>query len=479
MKRGSRGGLRHQAFKFEAMSREQFHFVGVCGTAMGSVAAGMIEKGYMVTGSDQSVYPPMSTFLEKKGVKIMEGYRAGNIPDETTTVVIGNAISRGNEEAEAILERRLRYMSLPEVLKEYFLRGRRNYVVSGTHGKTTTSSILAWIFDSAGENPGFMIGGIPANFGQGARFTDSDFMVMEGDEYDTAFFDKRSKFLHYLPELVVMNNIEFDHADIYNNLEEIILTFSRLLKVVPRNGLALINGDDKNCLIAARDSPCPIRKVGFEKSCDLQITNVEYRRTGSCFVIDGEAYEVPMVGEFNVRNAAMAVCSARFSGLKPEEIRRGLLSFEGIARRQQERGEVNGITVVDDFAHHPTAIGLAIDGLRQKYPSRRLWIIFEPRSNTTRRNIFQDDLASALKKADCVVIPSIPDLEKVPQNERLDPEKLVADISNAGADSWYLGEVEEIVEHVSSLAHGGDVIAILSNGGFGGIHEKLLASLCD
>ena len=479
MKKGSRGGLRHQAFKFEAMSREQFHFVGVCGTAMGSVAAGMIEKGYMVTGSDQSVYPPMSTFLEKKGVKIMEGYRAGNIPDETTTVVIGNAISRGNEEAEAILERRLRYMSLPEVLKEYFLRGRRNYVVSGTHGKTTTSSILAWIFDSAGENPGFMIGGIPANFGQGARFTDSDFMVMEGDEYDTAFFDKRSKFLHYLPELVVMNNIEFDHADIYNNLEEIILTFSRLLKVVPRNGLALINGDDKNCLIAARDSPCPIRKVGFEKSCDLQITNVEYRRTGSCFVIDGEAYEVPMVGEFNVRNAAMAVCSARFSGLKPEEIRRGLLSFEGIARRQQERGEVNGITVVDDFAHHPTAIGLAIDGLRQKYPSRRLWVIFEPRSNTTRRNIFQDDLASALKKADCVVIPSIPDLEKVPQNERLDPEKLVADISNAGADSWYLGEVEEIVEHVSSLAHGGDVIAILSNGGFGGIHEKLLASLCD
>ena len=479
MKRGSRGGLRHQAFKFEAMSREQFHFVGVCGTAMGSVAAGMIEKGYMVTGSDQSVYPPMSTFLEKKGVKIMEGYRAGNIPDETTTVVIGNAISRGNEEAEAILERRLRYMSLPEVLKEYFLRGRRNYVVSGTHGKTTTSSILAWIFDSAGENPGFMIGGIPANFGQGARFTDSDFMVMEGDEYDTAFFDKRSKFLHYLPELVVMNNIEFDHADIYNNLEEIILTFSRLLKVVPRNGLALINGDDKNCLIAARDSPCPIRKVGFEKSCDLQITNVEYCRTGSCFVIDGEAYEVPMVGEFNVRNAAMAVCSARFSGLKPEEIRRGLLSFEGIARRQQERGEVNGITVVDDFAHHPTAIGLAIDGLRQKYPSRRLWVIFEPRSNTTRRNIFQDDLASALKKADCVVIPSIPDLEKVPQNERLDPEKLVADISNAGADSWYLGEVEEIVEHVSSLAHGGDVIAILSNGGFGGIHEKLLASLCD
>ena len=459
------------------MSKEQFHFVGVCGTAMGSVAAGMIEKGYSVTGSDQAVYPPMSTFLESKGVQIKEGYRAGNIPEEATAVVIGNAISRGNEEAEAILDRRLRYMSLPEVLKEYFLRGRRNYVVSGTHGKTTTSSMLAWIFESSAKDPSFMIGGIPENFGQGARFTDSDFVVMEGDEYDTAFFDKRSKFLHYLPELIVMNNIEFDHADIYNNLEEIILTFSRLLKIVPRNGLALINGDDPNCLAAAKDSPCPTMRVGFGDACDLRITDVEYLPTGSRFAIDGEGYEVPMVGEFNVRNAAMAVCSAEFAGLQPEEIRKGLRSFQGIARRQQERGEVHGITVVDDFAHHPTAIGLAIDGLRQKYPSRRLWVIFEPRSNTTRRNIFQDDLAVALKKADCVVIPAVPDPEKVAEEDRLDPEKLVADVSADGVKSWYLGEVDEIVAHVSSLALEGDVIAVLSNGGFGGIHEKLLASL--
>jgi UDP-N-acetylmuramate: L-alanyl-gamma-D-glutamyl-meso-diaminopimelate ligase len=459
------------------MSKEQFHFVGVCGTAMGSVAAGMIEKGYTVTGSDQSVYPPMSIFLESKGVRIMEAYRAENIPEETTTVVIGNAISRGNDEAEAILDRRLRYMSLPEVLKEYFLRGRRNYVVSGTHGKTTTSSMLAWLFESAGKDPGFMIGGIPANFGQGARFTDSEFVVMEGDEYDTAFFDKRSKFLHYLPELIVMNNIEFDHADIYDNLDEIILTFSRLLKIVPRNGLALINGDDENCLVAAKDSPCPTKKVGFGESCDLRITDVEYLPSGSRFTIDWESYEVPMVGEFNVRNAAMAVCSARFGGLTPEEIRKGLRSFEGIARRQQERGEVNGVTVVDDFAHHPTAIGLAIDGLRQKYPKRRLWVIFEPRSNTTRRNIFQDDLAVALKKADRIVIPAIEDPEKFAEDERLNPEKLVADISNEGAKAWYLGTVDEIVEHVTALAEGGDVIAVLSNGGFGGIHDKLLSSL--
>jgi len=461
------------------MSKEQFHFVGVCGTAMGSVAAGMIEQGYVVTGSDQAVYPPMSTFLASKGMKIMEGYRAENIPDDATTVVIGNAISRGNEEAEAILDRRLRYVSLPEVLKEYFLRGRKNYVISGTHGKTTTSSMLAWLFESAGEEPSFMIGGIPANFGQGARFTKSDYVVMEGDEYDTAFFDKRSKFLHYLPELVVMNNIEFDHADIYDNLDEIILTFQRLLKVVPRNGLALINGDDENCLTAAVDSPCPIKKVGFGEDCDFRIIEVEYLESGSRFTINGECYEVPMVGEFNVRNAAMAVCSARFAGLSPDQICQGFMSFEGIARRQQERGEVRGVTVIDDFAHHPTAIGLAIDGLRQKYPSRRLWVLFEPRSNTTRRSIFQDDLAEALQKADLVVIPSIPDPEKFAEDDRLDPDKLVEEVKSKGTEAWYLGEVDEIVSHVSGIAREGDVIAVLSNGGFGGIHTKLLEALAE
>ncbi|MGC6464775.1 MAG: UDP-N-acetylmuramate:L-alanyl-gamma-D-glutamyl-meso-diaminopimelate ligase [Akkermansiaceae bacterium] len=460
-------------------NKEQFHFIGVCGTAMGSVAAGMIEQGFKVTGSDQAVYPPMSTFLASKGLEIMEGYRAENIPDEATTVVIGNAISRGNDEAEEVLDRRLRYLSLPEVLKEYFLRGRRNYVVSGTHGKTTTSSMLAWIFESAGKTPSFMIGGIPSNLGQGARFTDGEFVVMEGDEYDTAFFDKRSKFLHYLPELVVMNNIEFDHADIYNNLDEIILTFSRLLKIVPRNGLALINGDDENCRRAVEESqsPCRTESVGFGDECDHMITGVEYLPGISRFVIDDESYALPMVGEFNVRNAAMAVCSARFAGLTPEEIRSGLSTFEGIARRQQERGTVNGVTVVDDFAHHPTAIGLAIDGLRQKYPDRRLWVLFEPRSNTTRRNIFQDDLSIALKKADLVVIPAVPDPEKVAEDDRLDPEKLVRDIETGGTKAWYLGAVDEIVTHVAGLTESGDVVAVLSNGGFGGIHQKLLDHL--
>jgi len=459
--------------------QEQFHFIGVCGTAMGAVAAGMVEQGYRVTGSDQAVYPPMSTFLEEKGVDLMEGYRAENIPDEATTVVIGNAISRGNDEAEEVLDRRLRYLSLPEVLKEYFLRGRRNYVISGTHGKTTTTSMLAWIFESAQKDPSFMIGGIPENFGQGARFTPSEFVVLEGDEYDTAFFDKRSKFLHYLPELVVINNIEFDHADIYHDLNEILLTFSRLLKIVPKNGLALINGDDENCRIAVQraQSPCRVKSVGFHQDCDYRIEAVDYLPELTRFEIQGEAYEVNMIGEFNVRNAAMAICAALFAGVSPEEIRKGLLTFTGIARRQQERGTVNGVTVIDDFAHHPTAIGLAIDALRQRYVNRRLWVLFEPRSNTTRRNIFQNELAQSLSKADLVVIPAVPDPEKVEPESRLDPEKLVLDIRESGALAWHYHSVDEIVDHVASNVSTSDVIAVLSNGGFDGIHQKLLDRL--
>jgi len=444
---------------------------------MGSVAAGMAEQGYRVTGSDEAAYPPMSHFLEEKGITISEGYCGENIPDDATTVVIGNAISRGNDEAEAVLDRRLRYQSLPEVLKEYFLRGHRNLVVSGTHGKTTTASMLAWIFESAGKNPSFMIGGIPRNFGQGARFTDSDFVVMEGDEYDTAFFDKRSKFLHYLPEVVVINNIEFDHADIFDSLDQIKLSFERQLRVVPRNGVAFVNGDDQNCLDVSDGAPCPVETVGFSEDCERRIVNVNYLGKTTQFDLDGVTYELPMVGEFNVRNAAMAVCSAKFSGLSDDEIRQGLASFSGIARRQEERGEVRGVTVVDDFAHHPTAIAQAVKGLRQRYEGRRLWVLFEPRSNTTRRNIFQKDLADALSEADLVVLPAVPDPEKVAEGERLDPEKLVADIKSTGTEAWYLGEVDEIVTHVTGQAVEGDVIVVLSNGGFGGIHPKLLAAL--
>ena len=456
---------------------QHIHFIGICGTAMGSVAAAMHAKGFTVTGSDENVYPPMSTFLERQGIQIFPGYKAQNIPETAEVIVVGNAISRGNEEAEAALERKLLYVSLPEILKDHFLRGRRNLVVSGTHGKTTTSSILAWILKSAGVDPSYMIGGIPRNLGQGATFTDSDFVVLEGDEYDTAFFDKRSKFLHYLPEVVVINNIEFDHADIYNSLDEIKLTFKRLLNIVPRNGMAFVNGDCVNSMDVASDGPAPITTVGLGSECDLQITDIDYGRENTSFVLDGEHYVLPMAGEFNVRNAAMAICTASFSGFSADQIRQGLASFEGIARRQEVRGIAGGVRVIDDFAHHPTAIGLAVDSLRQQYPDSRLWVIFEPRSNTTRRNVFQGELANALSKADLVVVPAVPDPEKVAEQDRLDPHKLVSDIQASGTSCWYLETVDEIVAQVVSESREGDTVAVLSNGGFGGIHQKLLDNL--
>lgn len=455
--------------------KKHFHFVGICGTAMGSVAVAMKRKGYAVTGSDANVYPPMSDFLRDEGIAIAEGYRASNIPADADVIVIGNAISRGNEEAEAALDRRLLYASLPEVMKEYFLRGHRNLVVCGTHGKTTTSSMLACLLLSAGRNPGWMIGGLPRDLGRGANFTDSGFNVLEGDEYDTAFFDKRSKFLHYLPEIAVINNIEFDHADIYNSIDEIKLSFERLLRVVPRNGRALVNGDDPDCLDVVRGAPCPVTTVGFGEGCDLVITGVRYERNRSCFSVAGGDYAVPMPGEFNVRNAAMAVVAAGLVGLSADEIREGLGGFGGIARRQELRGEAGGVKVIDDFAHHPTAIRQAIGAIRQLHPDSRLWVVFEPRSNTTKRKVFEGEIAEGLGGADLAIIAAVPEPEKIPEAERLDPGAVA--LAVPGGRGRYLAGVDEIVEVVAGEARPGDVVAVLSNGGFGGIHRKLLERL--
>lgn len=444
---------------------------------MGAVATAMKRRGFVVTGSDTNVYPPMSDFLRGEGIEISEGYREENIPDGTDVVVIGNAISRGNPEAEATLDRKLLYSSLPEVMKDHFLRGKRNFVVSGTHGKTTTSSILAWLFRHAGNDPGFMIGGLPKNLGCGAHFPDSAINVLEGDEYDTAFFDKRSKFLHYLPECVVVNNIEFDHADIYNDVEEIKLSFKRLLNIVPRNGMAFVNGDEQHCLDVAAEAPCPVTTIGLGEGNSQRITDVKYEPTSSSFTLGAERYSVPMTGEFNVRNAAMAVSAVKFGGLTADEIRDGLLAFEGIARRQELKGERNGIKVIDDFAHHPTAIRLAVQSIRQRYPDSRLWVLFEPRSNTTRRAVFQKELAEALAQADFAVVAAIPDLHKIPENDRLDPVRLSSDIAAMGGKGYYLADNPAIIAQVKAGAKTGDVVAVLSNGGFGGIHKQLLEEL--
>ncbi len=452
------------------------HFLGICGTAMGSVAAAMQDRGFHVTGQDDKVYPPMSTFLASKGVEITPGFSPDDIP-KADLIVVGNAMTRGNPAVEAVLNRKLYYLSLPETLKQFFLRGRHNLVVSGTHGKTTTTSLLAWIFEYAGEAPGYLIGGIPANLGQGACLRDSKHFIIEGDEYDTAFFDKRSKFVHYLPELVIINNIEFDHADIYSSLDEIKTSFRRLLNIVPSEGMVLLNGDDANCLDVAKTCPAPIVEVGFSPNAANRIRNVSHGPHGSSFELFGEKFEIPMSGDFNIRNAAMAASAAHYYGIPPVKIREALAAFQGIKRRQEVRGTVRGITIIDDFGHHPTAIRETLAGLRAKFGGARIWAIFEPRSNTTRRAVFQNDLPAAFAGADGVFIAKVARLDQLPENERLKPEKVVSDIAASGKPAFYEPTTDDIVARLSPLAQEGDIVAVFSNGGFDGIHQKLLDRL--
>ncbi|MEP6937706.1 MAG: UDP-N-acetylmuramate:L-alanyl-gamma-D-glutamyl-meso-diaminopimelate ligase [Chthoniobacterales bacterium] len=454
-----------------------FHFIGICGTAMGSVAAALRDRGFIVTGSDETIYPPMSTFLERKGIALNAGYRAENIPETAEIIVIGNAMKRGNPEVEAVLNRKLLYLSLPEVLKQFFLRGRHNLVVTGTHGKTTTTALLTWILTSAGLEPGYVIGGIPKNLGQGALFNDSKYFVIEGDEYDTAFFDKRSKFLHYLPELLIVNNIEFDHADIFRDLDEIKRSFRHLIRIVPQNGMLLLNGDDPNCVDVAAECSAQLLEIGFSPNCAQQIRVVAQLGENSRFTLGDDTFDLPLVGEFNVRNAAMAVAAAKFYGISAVKVQKALLSFEGVARRQELRGEARGVKVIDDFGHHPTAIAQTLAALRQRYPGQRLWAIFEPRSNTTRRAVFQQQLPDALKLADGVFISRVARLDQIPESERLNPEAVVNAIAQSGRPAFYEQDAAHIVERIVPLLKERDVVVVFSNGGFDNIHEKLLARL--
>ena len=454
------------------------HFIGIGGTAMASAAVAMHELGYQVTGSDQDViYPPMSTFLAERSIRVMAGYAEVNLAHRPDLVVVGNAISRGNPEAEAVLDRKLRYCSLPELLKEFFIRGRRSLVVTGTHGKTTTASLLAWVLESAGLNPSFLIGGIPRNLGQGARFTDSEWFVIEGDEYDTAFFDKRSKFVHYLPEVAIVNNLEFDHADIFPTLADIQLSFRRFIHLIPRNGLLLANGDEANITPLLDVRHCPVKRFGLGVENELRANGLVLKDDSSEFELGGTRFRIPMVGELNVRNALAVTAAARHCGIRDSAIQSAFDSFLSVKRRMEVRGEAGGVTVIDDFGHHPTAIRETVRALRVKFPGRRIWAVFEPRSNTTRRNVFQQELVDALERADAVVVAEVARLEQLPLGERLNPEKLMQDLRLTGKPAAYLPTVDSIVDHVGSGARSGDVVCVFSNGGFGDIHNRLLARL--
>ena len=456
---------------------KSIHFTGIGGTAMAAAAAALVDKGFTVTGSDMNVYEPMASFLAAKKLTVMNGYDERNLAHKPDLVVIGNAISRGNPEAEYALDHKLRYCSLPELLREFFIRGKRSLVVSGTHGKTTTTSLLTWVFEHNGLNPSYLIGGIPNNFTQGARFTDSEWFIIEGDEYDTAFFDKRSKFIHYLPEVAIVNNVEFDHADIFENLAAIQKTFSHFIRLVPRNGLLLGNGDDANLAKLLNVTHCPVKRFGLGADNAVQGFNLRFGPTATEFEIPSFKFHLNLVGELNVRNALAVIGAAKHCGLSNKQIQSAFDTFKGIKRRLEVKGIAGGVTVIDDFGHHPTAIRETLRALRIKYAKEKIWAVFEPRTNTTRRNVFQAELAASCVDADAVIVSQIARLEQLAPEERLDPKLLMEEISQGGKPSAYLPDADAIVAHLAQHAQGGDVVCVFSNGGFGGIHEKLLKRL--
>ncbi len=444
---------------------------------MASAAVAMRERGYAVTGSDANVYPPMSTFLAGQKVDFTSGYSEANLAGKPDLVVVGNAISRGNAEAEAVLERKLPYCSLPELLKYFFIRGKRSLVVSGTHGKTTTTSLLTWVFEQSGLNPSYLIGGIPNNFSQGARFTDSEWFILEGDEYDTAFFDKRSKFVHYLPEVAIINNLEFDHADIFENVATIQTAFKRFINLIPRNGLLLANGDDPNLEPLLDIKHCPVKRFGLGQGNDWRVERIELAADHTKFNAGGFRFRSPLLGELNVRNALGVIAAARHCGLSDQQIQTAFDTFRGVKRRMEVRGVSGGVTVVDDFGHHPTAIRETLRALRVKFKGQKIWAVFEPRTNTTRRNVFQQELVAAFADADAVVVSQIARLELLQPGERLDPVRLMSELEASGKPAAYLADADAIVEHLSKQCRSGEVICVFTNGGFGGIHEKLLERL--
>jgi UDP-N-acetylmuramate: L-alanyl-gamma-D-glutamyl-meso-diaminopimelate ligase len=444
---------------------------------MGTVAAMFRELGLQVTGSDQAVYPPMSDFLRERGIVFHEGYAEKNLSPKPDLAIVGNALSRGNPELEAVLSHRIPFVSLPELLRGWFLYKTRNLVVSGTHGKTTTSTMLAFLLEKADLHPSWFIGGVPLDLPGGCHSGTGSFWVLEGDEYDTSFADKRSKFLHYLPELVILNNVEFDHADIYPDLAAIQKSFRQLLQQVPSTGLALINADDPNALAVAQDAPCEILEVGSGPQAAARYQILKADAGGSRFTLHGQEFHLQLAGKHNVHNASMALCAAHTLGLPIDKLAAILPTFRGVRRRLEVRAEANGITLVDDFGHHPSALRESIAALRGKYPGRRLWALFEPRSNTTRRGIFQNELAQSLSAADGVYITEIARKEQIDPQMRLDPKKIADDIRKAGRESFYLPGPEEILKDILPRLKSGDVVAIFTNGSFGGLVGKLAAAL--
>ncbi len=449
---------------------------------MGSLAAMLKERGYRITGSDDHLYPPMSTFLEEVGIEVKEGFAAANLHQRPDLVVIGNAVSRGNPEVEATLNSRIPYLSLPEVVRDFFIREKRSMVITGTHGKTTTTALTAHLLSHAGLDPSFLIGGLARNFRRSYHLGKGVFFVVEGDEYDSAFFAKTAKFFFYLPEVLVVNNIEFDHADIYTDLYEIEKAFRQLINLVPQNGLLLANGDDPVVAAVTPASFAPVRTFGLKEGVFWQASQIEVAGKNSRFTVrrQGELwghFELPMAGAHNVRNALAAIGVGVQAGISVNQLQAGLRTFKGVVRRQQLLGEIDDIVLIDDFAHHPTAVSQTLQGLRLSYPEARLWAVFEPASATNARAIFTERYVESFSAADLLLIAKVPRPERASRDAPMDPRSLAMQIRQQGRVAHYIPEVPQIIDHLLKALRPGDVVVFMSNAGFGDVQSKLLEAL--
>lgn len=464
------------------MSKAHIHLIGICGTAMASLAGMLKQRGFRVTGSDAAAYPPMSDFLAGLGISVAQPFAEKNLEPVPDLVVVGNAISRGNVELEHVLDRRIPFTSMAQLVHDEFIRGRQSLVVAGTHGKTTTTSMLSWIFASAGRDPSFLIGGIAENFGSSFAVTDGKEFIIEGDEYDTVFYDKGPKFMHYFPDAVILTSVEFDHADIYANLDAVKTAFKRLINLVPKRGRVVAWDGHENVTECVAKAFCPVERYGFQEGSFWRVEDVRYETNTTRWRVTREGkpwaeFAFSLAGEYNVLNATAAAAMASAYGISVEDIAKALASFRSVKRRLEVKDEVNGITIIDDFAHHPTAIAQTLKAVRMRYPGRRVWAVLEPRSNTLRRNVFQRELAQSLLLADEIVLAGIFKSEAIPEKERLHLDDVLNEVNRQGKAARQFESADKIVEAIAPELRAGDVVAILSNGGFGNIYEKLPARL--
>jgi UDP-N-acetylmuramate: L-alanyl-gamma-D-glutamyl-meso-diaminopimelate ligase len=468
-------------------SSKHIHLSGICGTAMASIAGLLQLQGHRITGSDNAAYPPMSDLLRELGIPILEPYSESNLDPVPDLVVIGNALSRGNPEVERVLDQRIPFTSMAALTHDEFLKGRESLVIAGTHGKTTTTSMLAWIYQvAARENPAlepsFLIGGVAENFGSSFQLRATRTFIIEGDEYDTAFFDKGPKFLHYFPDALILTHVEFDHADIYADLDAVKIAFRRLVNLVPRRGVIVAYDGSENVTECVSHAFCRVERYGFKAESDWRIQNLrlehgvmhwEVWRAGAKWA----DLEMRLAGEHNALNATAAAALAANQGIPVQAIQTALAEFKSVKRRLEVRAEIGGVTIIDDFAHHPTAIRETLRALRALYPQGRLWAVLEPRSNTLRRKVLEAELVDSLRQADRVVLAGVYQQQRIAEDERLHPEDVVRALNDAGTTATLCPDVESILDEIVPKLEAGDVVAILSNGGFGGIYEKLPSRL--